>query len=361
MLATLLVGWYGFGPIGTALLSVGGLGFSAFCAWQVVTAVLLGICWRVAAPLRGTRHVAPFVWGRFVRDAAGSCLPFSAVGGFVLGIRAVALHRIAWSAATLALAVDLTAEFLAQILFTVGGLLVLLDRSTDLSLTRPIEIGIALAVVTGIVVLRLQKGIVPLFVRFGRRILGGGVAGWDGDAAVISEIELTALYGDSRRMVLGIAGHLAGWASKGLGNWIAFRLLGSDIDLGAALAIEALLYALIAPAFVVPGHVGVQEAGYAAIGALFGIPPEISLSVSLLRRARDIAIGIPVLLVWQLFEMRRLHKPWLPDAEESDVDRPAAATSQIPPAGVVSPNSGSDKRGLVSRGEGQIDQPVSVF
>jgi len=333
MLATLLVGWYGFGPIGTALLSVGGSGFLLLCAWQVLTAVVVGICWRAVAPLKGTRHIAPFVWGRIVRDAAGSCLPFSAVGGFVLGIRAVTLHGIALSAVTLSLVVDLTAEFLAQILFTVCGLLVLLARSTDMSLTRPIEIGIALAVVTGAVVLGLHKGAVPLFVRFGRRILGDWFAGWDGDAAARSEIELTALYGDSRRMALGTAGHLAGWVCKGVGNWITFRLLGSDIDLSAALAIEALLHALLAPAFVVPGYAGVQEVGYAAIGALFGIPPEVSLSVSLLRRARDLAIGVPVLLVWQFIEMRRLHKPWLPDAEESDADRAAAAAPQIPPAG----------------------------
>jgi hypothetical protein len=54
----------------------------------------------------------------------------------------------------------------------------------------------------------------------------------------------------------------------------------------------------------------VQEAGYAGLGALFGIPPEISLGVSLLRRARDLALGIPILLIWQLVEVRRLHKPW---------------------------------------------------
>jgi hypothetical protein len=76
-----------------------------------------------------------------------------------------------------------------------------------------------------------------------------------------------------------------------------------------ALAIEALLHALLIPAFVIPGYAGVQEAGYAGIGTLFGIPPEISLGVSLLRRARDIAIGIPVLLIWQWIEVRRLRYP----------------------------------------------------
>jgi hypothetical protein len=32
----------------------------------------------------------------------------------------------------------------------------------------------------------------------------------------------------------------------------------------------------------------------------------MSLAVSLIRRARDLAIGIPILLLWQIFEARRL-------------------------------------------------------
>src|SRR5580700_10034577 len=46
MLGTLLVGWYGFGAIATVMLSVGEDGFALFCAWQLLTMVVLGIGWR---------------------------------------------------------------------------------------------------------------------------------------------------------------------------------------------------------------------------------------------------------------------------------------------------------------------------
>jgi putative membrane protein len=308
MLGTLLVGWYGFGAIATVMLSVGEDGFALFCVWQLLTMVVLGIGWRVVAPLNDARYLTPFVWGRLVRDSAGSCLPFSVVGGFVLGVRAATLHGISWSVATLSMVVDLTAEFLAEIAFAIAGLLVLLARSADPSLTKPIVIGLALALVASGLVIRLQKGVVPLLVRFGRKILGDWFAHRGGDGAT-TEHELVAMYGHTGRIALGTAIHLVGWLCKGIGNWIAFRLLGSDIDLLGALAIEALLHALLIPAFVIPGYAGVQEAGYAGIGTLFGIPPEISLGVSLLRRARDIAIGIPVLLIWQWIEVRRLRYP----------------------------------------------------
>jgi hypothetical protein len=72
------------------------------------------------------------------------------------------------------------------------------------------------------------------------------------------------------------------------------------------LAIEGLLHIVMATAVLIPGYAGVQEAGYVGLGALFGVAPEIALGVSLLRRARDMAIGIPILIIWQLIEVRRL-------------------------------------------------------
>ena len=59
-------------------------------------------------------------------------------------------------------------------------------------------------------------------------------------------------------------------------------------------------------AFAVPGAIGFQEAAYVLIGPLFGLPPEIALALSIAKRGRDIAVGIPALLAWQLFEARSI-------------------------------------------------------
>ncbi|HEY0300060.1 MAG TPA: hypothetical protein VGC36_01935, partial [Rhizomicrobium sp.] len=71
------------------------------------------------------------------------------------------------------------------------------------------------------------------------------------------------------------------------------------------LAIEALLAALRSATVFIPAAIGVQEAGYAALMPLFGLGPEVGLAVSLLKRARDIVVGVPVLLAWQAVEGRR--------------------------------------------------------
>ena len=46
-------------------------------------------------------------------------------------------------------------------------------------------------------------------------------------------------------------------------------------------------------AFIVPNALGVQEAAYAMLAPLFGVGAEFGLAVSLLKRARDIAVGVP--------------------------------------------------------------------
>jgi glycosyltransferase 2 family protein len=304
VLGTFLVGWFGFGSVAKAMLSVGGRGFAAYCAWQLVTMVVLGLAWRIVAPLKSGLHALPFVWGRMVRDSAAACLPFSMIGGFVFGVRAAVLCGLVWSVATLSTIVDLTAEFLAEIAFAVAGLAEVLARAANPSLNTPLAIGLAAMLIAGAVVLRWWKGAPPLFARVGRRILGNRLERYA--RLDMPERELEDIYGHSGRMAAGTAAHFVGWICKGAGNWIAFRLLGLHVDIMAALAIEALLHALLIPAVLVPGYAGVQEAGYAALGTLFGIPPDISIAVSLLRRARDLAIGIPILLVWQFAEARQL-------------------------------------------------------
>ena len=65
-----------------------------------------------------------------------------------------------------------------------------------------------------------------------------------------------------------------------------------------------MIFLLRSAAFVVPGGIGVQEAGYALVAPLFGLPAESALALALAKRARDLAIGIPTLLLWQATETR---------------------------------------------------------
>jgi hypothetical protein len=41
------------------------------------------------------------------------------------------------------------------------------------------------------------------------------------------------------------------------------------------------------------------------LGELFGLGPELALGLSLIKRARDLALGIPALFGWQFVEGRQ--------------------------------------------------------
>ena len=72
-----------------------------------------------------------------------------------------------------------------------------------------------------------------------------------------------------------------------------------------AIALEALLCTLRSIAAPVPAAIGVQEWGYAMLAPLFGLPAEMGVAVSLLKRAREIVLGVPALLYWQGVEGRK--------------------------------------------------------
>ena len=58
--------------------------------------------------------------------------------------------------------------------------------------------------------------------------------------------------------------------------------------------------------FPVPGALGVQEGGYVVIGNLLGIPGDAAFALSLIARVRELILGIPGLICWQMIEARRL-------------------------------------------------------
>ena len=62
---------------------------------------------------------------------------------------------------------------------------------------------------------------------------------------------------------------------------------------------------MLEAAFAVPGGLGVQEGGYVALCALFGIPAGAGIALSLLKRVADLVLGLPFLAAWQVLEGKR--------------------------------------------------------
>jgi len=88
--------------------------------------------------------------------------------------------------------------------------------------------------------------------------------------------------------------------------WIALHALGLPATLVNALILQSMALTIRSAAFAVPGGLGVQEGGYLVVGNLLGIPGNAAFALSLIARMRELALGIPGLVVWQMIEGRRL-------------------------------------------------------
>lgn len=303
-----MIAYFGAGGIVRALVAIGWTGFLAICLMHLALIAAMGIAWRALLP-----RTNPWtsIWGRLVRDSGSEVLPLSQVGGYVLGARAVALAGIPGTAAAASTIVDVTIEFLAQLAYTGLALICLLYLQPETDVAVPAAIGLGLAGVLGAAFLYVQRRGFDVLGRMARA-LGRDWADKTAEGAAALHAAIARIYRRRAALWRSFALHLACWISSASEAWLALRLAGAPLGFGSVLIIESLLYAARTAAFVVPNAVGVQEGAYVLLGASFGLTPDVSLALSFIKRARDLAIGAPALGLWQAIESGRLWRRFSP-------------------------------------------------
>lgn len=279
------VGWSGFGLV--------------LAAGLLLTACLAAGLYPL---LPGDASAKLVFCARQIRDSAGDILPITQIGGMALGMRALVLGGVAPARAIAASVVDVTAELIAQGLFILLGIVLAAPAiAADPHLAPYLGwlVGGTLlfaAAILGFALLQLGGShLAEQWLR--PRSLGAGAASF--------RAAIHHLYRQRFRIGLSVVLHLLGWCASGLWLWAVCRVLGKSLTPVSAIAVQSLLEGLRSALVFIPAAVGVQEAGYAALVPLFGLTPETGLAVSILRRARDIVIGVPALLIWQVAEARR--------------------------------------------------------
>ncbi len=306
IVATGVIAYFNAGKVLAAVAPIGWGGFLAVIAAQVVLFVPLGLAWWVVDPHEAFARSPVFMWGRIAREAASDILPFSQVGGLVISARCAVLGGISAASAFGSNIVDVTVEMVAQILYTLLGIGLLAHHlgfgsgGAQSKLLAPIvgSVGVGLIIVVSFIATQ-RKGLASLG-KFIQRLAPSAAEHTDAMTRVIDDA-----YGQPARLLVSLALHLFSWFGGAAGTWLILVLMGRPMPFLSVVAIESLLFAARNAAFVVPSGLGVQEGVYALLGPLFGLPSEAALALSLLKRARDIAIGVPVLLSWQLAEGRR--------------------------------------------------------
>jgi putative membrane protein len=268
------------------------------------------LSWRELMPASGRPDVVSVIWIRWIRESINALLPVAGVGGDIAGARLAHQRGVPGPQAAASMVVDTTVGVATQLVFVMAGVTLLVTRSSEHA-----AVPVALAVLMGIVVfvaaiatfvLVQHRRMFVVFAKLARRLAPEKwLSGLTGSASAIDDA-VVATY--RRRFALLRANllRLVGWAAGAGEIWFVTHVLMRPLDVIDAFVLESLSSGVRAAAFMVPGALGALEGGFVLFGALFGLPADIALAISLSKRVRELALGLPGLFVWQWVEGHHL-------------------------------------------------------
>ncbi len=302
--ATALVGWFGARAIGHEVLEAG-WAIPGAVALHAAQLYLSALAWRAASGKPSVGNAA-FFFIRWIREAVNSLLPVAQLGGNIVGIRLLVHRGVSGAVAGAATTLDITMEALTQFVFTVIGIAALALLDANASWGGWLQ-GVVAAMALGVggFIVAQRAGVMRVVEALARR-LHRMFPSLSVDSVRGLHDELMRLQRDRAALLRAGSLHLLAWLVGVAETWLILRLMGLSTTASEALVIESLGMAARSAGFVVPGALGVQEAGFILVCGLFGIGADNAIALSMVKRVRELIVGLPGLVAWQWAEGRRL-------------------------------------------------------
>jgi putative membrane protein len=264
-----------------------------------VQLALSGTAWWV---LIARPHPSPGILmkARWVREAVNTLLPLGGLTGGVAATRLLAKEAgLSMAYATVTTTADLTCEIIAQAPYLVATLaaaaLLAPGRVT------PGRAALALAPVVlaaGAFVVAQRAGGLRVIERAAARLgFGTALAGLhDG---------MMRLHARRPQIVGAVCVHFLSWSLGGAEVWVVLHAIGVPVGPWQAYAIEGVGMAARSMGFALPVGLAAQEAGFVLGAGLFGIVPQDAIALSMLKRLRELLVGVSGGAFWQWSLWRR--------------------------------------------------------
>jgi putative membrane protein len=285
-----------------------GWGIGLVCLWRFVPIGLDAAGWRhVFAPDRRPPFRTCW-WIRWISESVNALLPVAQIGGEVVRARLVSRRSIvpnpdvSGGEAGGSIVVDVTLGIVATTAFSAAGAALLIALSTGAALNQALW-GIAgLVLLLVVLVVAQRRGWVVALAHWITARTVGGLGARDFGRA----LSLTWL--SPRRLIRAQAWRIAASFATAGEVWLALHFQGVDVTFADAVVLESITFAVRTAAFMVPGGLGLQEGTLLLLGQLMGLPPEVALSIALVKRVRELAVGLPALLLWWWLEGRVIRR-----------------------------------------------------
>ena len=290
-----------------------GWGAVAVVAVRAVMIAMNGVAWSRLLANLATVSIPIFVLLRWVREAIDVLLPVAGIGGGLVAARMLTFWGVSGAIAIASVIADLFLQTVAQVLFALVGI-ALFARFIGQSAVLPssiVGIAAALIVLGGFYVVQRYGGarlIDRAFVALSARMTSRSETAEPGFQRAMDSI----WKGRSRYAVVALLVHTFAWMLGTLEVWLTLHFMQWPVTLEQAIILESLGASISSAAFFIPGSWGVQEGGYILIGQLLGVPVQLSLTLSLVKRIPDLALGVPGLVVWYALKTRRLFSSRFP-------------------------------------------------
>ncbi len=265
--------------------------------------LLSGVAWRCLFAGSGP-GVGVFYRLRIIREGIDSLLPVAQVGGEIVGAQLLSRHGIAPSRTGASVIVDVTVEFLTQVVFLLAGLCALAWLSQGAA-GWGAWLGAALAGIgaTAALILAQRFGL----LRAIEALMRGIARRWPALAGTSLDGLHTAALGFYRRpaaLMRCILLHLLAWVLGSIETWVVLNVLGVPATPLQAFTVESLGMAARSAGFAIPAALGAQEGGFVLAAAAVGLPMGPAFALSLVKRVREILVGLVGLMLWRSIARR---------------------------------------------------------
>jgi len=236
---------------------------------------------------------------RWITESVNNLLPVAQIGGEIVRARLLTKHGIHGATASSTVLGDFTIGLFAQALFTLVGALLLFNAvgTTDFVSQLTTGILVLLLLLIGFFYFQSQGFSKITSIMTARSVNNNRWLSLIKNTEQFAA-EIKQLYSQRQNLFLAFSWRLLAWFVGTGETFLILYALGISISLAHLVILESFAFAARSLGFLIPGAVGITEGALVLVGTLLGLTPAQALTLALAKRARELLLGLPGIIIW---------------------------------------------------------------
>jgi putative membrane protein len=246
---------------------------------------------------------------RWVRASFATLVPVGGAGAAMIAVRLAMRAGLSLDIAVASLMLDATIEMISQIIFMALGLALLLAAAPQLQVAEWAAATLLFAVLAAAAFIAVQRTGGMKLIEF---VIAKLASRWP-RFMPLAEARLhdRLMHLHRHRRAASVSGlmHFGAWMLGAAEIWLILFAFGQPASLTKCVIVESLAMVGRSAGFFIPGALGTQEIALLLVGKLVGLTPETAILIAIVKRLRDVLVGVPGLVVWVGVEGFRARLP----------------------------------------------------